>query len=320
MRLFRDLQHDSLSAGSVVTIGNFDGLHRGHQALVERCHAWDGEGLERAVITFEPLPQAWFNPAAAPGRVTSPRQKLELLQQMGIDLVWMMRFNRALADVPAREFVERVLRDAMRARHVVVGDDFRFGRKREGDLELLESLGREFGFSVEVVAEVVDAQGRISSSAVRQALQQGQFDRAADLLGRPWTLQGHVFRGSQLGRQLGYPTANMKLAARPCPIAGIFAVRARLDDEVSGEWLDGVANLGRRPAVGGGEFLVEVHLFDFNQDLYGRRLEVQFVEKIRNEANFSSLEALTAQMNIDAAQARAIFSARAAEAASPTTD
>jgi riboflavin kinase/FMN adenylyltransferase len=314
MRLFRDLNHSSLSAGSVVTIGNFDGLHRGHQALVERCHAWDGEGLERAVITFEPLPQAWFSPASAPGRLTSPRQKLELLAGMGIDLVWMMRFNQELADIPARRFVERVLRDAMRARHVVVGDDFRFGRKREGDLDLLESLGREFGFSVEIVAEVVDEQGRISSSAVRHALQAGDFDRAARLLGRPWTMQGHVFKGAQLGRRLGYPTANMKLAAKPCPIAGIFAVQARVKDDSTGQWLDGVANLGRRPAVGGGEFLMEVHLFDLDLDLYGRRMQVRFIEKIRDEANFSTLEALTAQMNIDAAQARAILGNRVEQA------
>ena len=202
----------------------------------------------------------------------------------------------------------------MRARHVVVGDDFRFGRKREGDLDMLESLGREFGFSVEIVAEVVDDHGRISSSAVRHALQRGDFDRAAELLGRPWTLGGHIFRGSQLGRRLGYPTANMKLAARPCPIAGIFAVRARIEGDPAGHWLDGVANLGRRPAVGGGEFLVEVHLFDFDRNLYGRRMQVQFVEKIRDEANFSSLDALTAQMNIDAAQARTILGGRVEQA------
>lgn len=307
MRLFRDLNHSALSAGSVVTIGNFDGLHRGHQALIERCHAWDAEGLDRAVITFEPLPHAWFNPATAPGRLTSPRQKIALLRDMGIDLVWMMRFNQALADIPARDFVERVLRDAMRARHVVVGDDFRFGRRREGDLDMLHSLGQASGFSVEVVSEVVDAQGRISSSAVRKALQEGDFARAEILLGRPWTMEGHVFRGAQLGRRLGYPTANMKLAARPCPIGGIFAVRARLAGAGNAGWMDGVANLGRRPAVGGGDFLVEVHLFDVELDLYGRRMQVQFVEKIRDEANFSNLDALKAQMNIDEKQARALL-------------
>ena len=307
MRLFRDLNHSALSRGSVVTIGNFDGVHRGHQALVERCHAWDEEGLDRAVVTFEPLPQAWFNAAEAPARLTSPRQKTALFARMGMDLIWMIRFNQTLADWPARAFADHVLGSALNARHVVVGDDFRFGRRREGDLALLEDLGRERGFSVEIVREVVDDQGRISSSAVRKALREGRFERAADLLGRPWSLEGRVFRGSQLGRRLGYPTANMKLAVGPCPVAGIFAVQARLVGEADSGWMDGVANLGTRPAVGGGDFLVEVHLFDLEMDLYARRLEVRFIEKIRDEANFNNLDALKLQMSRDAKEARTIL-------------
>jgi len=314
MRLFRDLSHTRLSAGSIVTIGNFDGMHRGHRALIERCQARAGSGLDLAVITFEPLPQAWFRPETAPGRLTSPRQKLELFAAAGMDLAWMMRFNRNLAELSARDFVDHVLVRGVSARCVVVGDDFRFGRAREGDLEMLQAWGRQLGFDVEVVPEVVDAQGRISSSAVRQALARGDFDRAARLLGRPYTMQGRVFRGSQLGRQLGYPTANMKLAAAPSPIAGIFAVRCRIMGAAHSPWMDGVANLGRRPAVGGGDFLVEVHLFGVDLDLYGRRLQVQFVEKIRDEANFSNLEALKAQMGRDEAQARMILGMTAGHA------
>jgi riboflavin kinase/FMN adenylyltransferase len=309
MRLFRDISHRRLSKGSVVTIGNFDGLHLGHQALIERCRVRAGQDLERAVITFEPLPLAWFNPASAPARVTSPRQKLEQFAAAGMDLVWMMRFNQALAELSAREFVQRMLVSALQARSVVVGDDFRFGRKREGDIEALRGMGAEFGFAVDVVGEVVDAEGRVSSSVVRAALRAGDFARAEALLGRPWCMQGRVFRGSQLGRKLGYPTANMKLAASPSPVGGIFAVRARVAGSEVG-WLDGVANLGRRPAVGGGDFLVEVHLFDVHMDLYGRRLEVQFVEKIRDEADFSHLDALKAQMHKDEAAARTILGNR----------
>lgn len=314
MRLFRDLSHTRLSMGSIVTIGNFDGVHRGHQALIHRCQVRAGQGLDLAVVTFEPLPQAWFRPEIAPGRLTSPRQKLELFAAAGMDLAWMMRFNQELAELPARDFVERVLVNALSARHVVVGDDFRFGRAREGNLDMLSALGAEFGFEVEVVPEVVDAQGRISSSAVRNALARGDFGRVSQLLGRPYTMQGRVFRGSQLGRKLGYPTANMRLAAAPSPIAGIFAVRSRVMGAADSHWMDGVANLGRRPAVGGGDFLVEVHLFGLDLDLYGRRLEVQFVEKIREEANFSNLEALRAQMGRDEAQARRILGVMAGQA------
>ncbi len=307
MRIVRDLSQTRLSQASVVTIGNFDGVHVGHQALIERCRLAGSEGIERVVITFEPLPQSWFSPATAPGRLTSPRQKLALFEAGGMDLAWMMRFNQALADLPARDFVGRCLVNALRARHVVVGDDFRFGRKREGDLALLTDLGREFGYTVDIVTEVVDEGDRISSSAVRQALQDGDFSRAAKLLGRPWCMEGRVFRGSQLGRTLGYPTANLKLAASPSPIAGIFAVQARLCGPGRETWMDGVANLGRRPAVGGGDFLVEVHLFDFHGDLYGRRMEVRFIEKIRDEANFSTLDALKKQMQKDEVRARDIL-------------
>lgn len=305
MRLYRDLNNAPLSPASVVTIGNFDGVHRGHQALLRRCVELAEDSLECAVVTFEPLPLAWFRPGQAPARLSSPRQKIDRFRNEGMDLVWMLRFNRALAALSAREFAQTVLADALCARHVVIGDDFRFGRNREGDLGQLQEFGQQIGFEVQVVPEVLAASGRISSSAVRRALGEGDFQNARELLGRPWCLSGKVFHGAKMGRQLGYPTANIKPAARPCPVAGVFAVQARIG--TSGEWRDGVASLGVRPAVGGGEFLVEVHLFDFELDLYGKRLKVRMIEKLRDEADFDSMDALVAQMRQDELKARQIL-------------
>lgn len=305
MRLYRDLNNAPLSSASVVTIGNFDGVHRGHQALLRRCVELAEDSLECAVVTFEPLPLAWFRPEQAPARLSSPRQKIAHFRNEGMDLAWMLRFNQALASLSAREFAQTVLADALCARHVVIGDDFRFGRNREGDLGQLQDFGQQMGFEVQVLPEVLAASGRISSSAVRRALGEGDFQNAKDLLGRPWCLSGTVLHGAKMGRQLGYPTANMKPAGRPCPVAGVFAVQARIGR--SEVWRDGVASLGVRPAMGGGEFLVEVHLFDCELDLYGKRLEVMMIEKLRDEADFDSMDALVSQMRQDELQARQIL-------------
>ncbi|NIP18057.1 MAG: bifunctional riboflavin kinase/FAD synthetase [Xanthomonadales bacterium] len=303
MRLFRDNHRSDLSDGCIVTIGNFDSMHLGHQVLIDRCRELAGTGLDSAVVTFEPLPAALFAPNNAPPRVVSVRQKLELLAKSGMDLVWMMRFNRALAGMSARSFVERVIVTGLRARQVVVGEDFQFGRSRSGNLELLADLGREFGFEVQAIPAVMDAGERVSSTRIRGLLAGGKFGEVEKLLGRPFTMQGRVLRGTQLGRKLGYPTANMRPAAFPSPLAGVFAVRAR-NLTGKGPWRDGVSSLGRRPVVGGKEFLVEVHLFDFDGDLYGRRLEVRFVKKLRNEQKFENLDALVAQMRRDEQEAR----------------
>lgn len=307
MRIIRDNPGDAISASSVVTIGNFDGVHLGHRALIERCIEVAGKGSESAVVTFEPLPQAYFAPDRAPARLSSTAQKLELLEQTGIDLVWLMRFNRELAQMEAADFARRVLADTLSASLVVVGEDFRFGRGREGDLGLLTELGAELGYRVETVGDVELDGMKVSSTAIRDALERGDFSRAERLLGRRFTVQGVVIRGSRLGHELGYPTANMRPEAEPCPLAGVFAVRARQLPE--GHWRNGVASLGVRPAVGGREFLVEVHLFDFDGDLYGKRLEVDFLEKIRDEQNFPSLDELATQMRRDEARAREILAA-----------
>jgi riboflavin kinase/FMN adenylyltransferase len=308
MRLVRDNSTTRLAVDPIVTIGNFDGIHRGHRVLIERCRELAGNDREVALVTFEPLPQAFFSPVRAPARLTSVRQKLQQFRESGIDLVWMMRFNQHLASMSVRDFVRQVLVRGLSAGHVVVGDDFRFGKDRSGDHVLLGELGREFGFAVEAIRAVTEDGQKISSSVVREALAGGDLVRTGRLLGRPFSMQGRVFRGSQLGRKLGYPTANMKLAVEPSPLAGVFAVQARvLSGPARTAWLNGVASLGTRPVVGGGDFLVEVHFFDFEADLYGRRLEVRFIRKLRDEANFESLDALVAQMRKDEAQARDVL-------------
>ena len=293
---------------SVVTIGNFDGVHRGHQALIARCKACVQPGDQLAVVTFEPLPQTFFRPGQAPARLSTVRQKLARLEANGTDLCWMMRFDQSVAQLEPTEFVQRVLVNELAARHVVVGEGFRFGHKRAGDLDLLESLGQQSGFSVEALAPVLYEGLRISSTAIRQALSAGDFDRARLMLGQPYRMEGIVVRGQQLGRTLGYPTANLRVRAQPSPIHGIFAVYTCIDDgSGKSEWREGVASLGRRPTVGGEELLLEVHLFDFAADLYGRRLQVEFVAKLRDETHFADLETLLVHMQRDEQQARQLL-------------
>lgn len=283
-------------AGSAVSVGNFDGLHLGHRALVDRCRQLGGGALATAVMTFEPLPAAFFRPEQAPARLSTVYRKLKLLKSWRVDVIWLARFDRAFADLSPSEFVEQALVSTLRAKHVVVGEDFRFGHRREGDVGMLRALGEEFGFGVDIVPAVLHGGERISSSRVRQRLADGDFDGAAELLGRPFRMEGHVVRGAGLGRKLGYPTANLRIRAQPSPLGGVLAAFARVGQ---GAWRPAVANLGRRPAVGGGEPLLEVHFFDLDEDLYGQRLEVQFVAKLRDEANFEQLEALVEQMRRD---------------------
>ena len=296
-----------MSGRSVVTIGNFDGVHRGHQALIKRCQELAPPGDQVAVVTFEPLPQALFRPELAPARLSTIRQKLECLAALGVDLTWLLKFDRQLSQLSAHEFVQRVLVSRLAARHVVVGPDFRFGHRREGDQALLSSLGAESGFDVHMVAPLCDEEQRISSTAIRQALAAGDFPLADRLLGRPFRMEGHVVKGQQLGRTLGYPTANLRIRARPSPLQGIFAVFCRVCNDGDGTWLPAVASLGCRPTVGGQEPLLDVHFFDFNQDLYGRRLEVEFVAKLRDETHFDTVDELMVQMRRDETAAREIL-------------
>ncbi len=322
MSVFRDAVGPSLApGGSVLAVGAFDGLHRGHAALLARVRERAQVlGLSPLVVSFEPLPRAFFAREPLP-RLSSVRDKLEGLCEAGMERALLLRFNAALAAMSAEDFVRDVLVQRARAREVWVGADFRFGHARRGDVALLERLGGESGFVTRVFDTQHDAGERVSSSAIRAALAAGAFADAARLLGRPFTIDGRVVRGRQLGRTLGYPTANIRLGRRISPVAGIFAVRVQglgrqpLPGGRSGAscardtWasLPGVASLGLRPTVGGREPLLEAHLFDFEGDLYGRRLAVEFVAKLRDEEKFASLDALTAQMHRDAAAARTIL-------------
>ena len=339
MSVFRDAVGPCLApGGSVLAVGAFDGLHRGHAALLARVRERaQALGLLPLVVSFEPLPRAFFAREPLP-RLGSVRDKLEGLCEAGMERALLLRFNAALATMSAEDFVRDVLVQRARAREIWVGADFRFGHARRGDVALLERLGGESGFVTRVFDTQHDAGERVSSSAIRAALAAGAFADAARLLGRPFTIDGRVVRGRQLGRALGYPTANIRLGRRISPVQGIFAVRvqglgrqplpggrsgaffardteASLPGSRSGAscardtWasLPGVASLGLRPTVGGREPLLEAHLFDFEGDLYGRRLAVEFVAKLRDEEKFASLDALTAQMHRDAAAARTIL-------------
>lgn len=293
--------------GGVVTIGTFDGLHIGHGALIRATlRQARRESRPAAMVTFEPMPREVLFPDAPPERLTSFRERWRLLERTGLDLLVVLRFTPELRSMGGDEFL-RMLRDALHFTGVVVGHDFRYGRHGESDVASLQSAGRSQGFSVEVVPPVLIDGQRASSTAVRRALGDSQFDEARRLLGRAYGIRGRVARGEQLGRTLGFPTANLRLRRRRTPLAGIFAVRVH---GVGAQPWPGVASLGTRPTVGGVEPWLETHLFDFDGDLYGREIEVEFVARLRGEAKFDSLEALTAQMHRDAAAARAVLAGR----------
>lgn len=304
MRVFRGYSRP-VPAPVVLAIGNFDGVHLGHAALVKRlAYAAEQRELAPTVLTFEPHPREFFAPDSAPARLTTLREKLELLGECGARQVVICPFNAAFAALSADEFVEQVLVRGCQVQHLIIGDDFRFGRGRTGDFALLQNAGRAFGFAVEAMGSVLADGERVSSSAVRRALLAGDMEHASRLLGRPYIIDGQVSHGQKLGRQIGFATANLRIKHNPLPMTGVFAV------EVSGlgdEPLPGVANLGVRPTVGGTRPLLEVHLFDFDRDIYGAHISVRFVHKLRDEQRFPNIDALKAQIAADAAAARAFF-------------
>jgi riboflavin kinase/FMN adenylyltransferase len=289
----------------VLAIGNFDGVHLGHAALLRRlAKVAESSRLAPTVLTFEPHPREFFAPESAPARLTTLREKLELLAECGATQAMICPFNAAFAALSADEFIEQVLVSGCQVRHLIIGDDFRFGRGRTGDFALLQAAGQRFGFAVEAMGSVTVDGERVSSSAVRQALATGNMARAALLLGRPYIIDGQVSHGDKVGRQLGFATANIRIRHNPLPMTGVFAV------EVGGlgeRPLPGVANLGIRPTVGGTRPLLEVHLFDFDRDIYGAHISVRFVHKLRDEQRFPNFDALKAQIAADAAAARAFF-------------
>lgn len=307
MRLSRDIAGPYLApGGSVVAVGAFDGLHRGHQALLaevrERAQSL---GCTPVVVSFEPLPRAFFSKEPVP-RLSSVREKLRGFDAAGMEQALLLRFNAALTAMPAEDFVRRVLVERLAAREVWVGSDFRFGHKRGGDVALLEAMGASHSFTARTMPSVLLDGTRVSASRVRMLLAAGEFAGATPLLGRPFVIEGKVEYGNQLGRTLGFPTANIHLRERVSPVHGIFAVRVGLGESEC-SW-PGVASLGIRPTVNEvAEPLLEVHLFDFEGDLYGQRMAVEFVAKLRDEMKFDGLDALTEQMHHDARMAREVL-------------
>ena len=304
MRVLRGFS-SPVPASTAVTIGNFDGVHCGHLVLLERLVSAARErGLSPAVLTFEPHPREFFAPAAAPARLTILREKLELLAANGVETTMICRFDAAFAALSAEDFITRILISGLRMCHLIVGDDFRFGRGRAGDFSALAASGERLGFSVETMGEVLVDGERASSSAVRDALASGDMERAARLLGRPYIIDGRVVHGDKLGRTLGFNTANIHIRHYPVPMTGVFAVE--VDGLGERPW-PGVANLGIRPTVGGSRPLLEVHLFDFDRVIYGAHLSVRFVHKLREEQKFPDFDTLKAQIARDAMAARQFF-------------
>jgi riboflavin kinase/FMN adenylyltransferase len=293
---------------TAIAVGSFDGVHLGHQAILERVVAEArARGVAPAVLTFEPLPREFFAPAQAPARLTSLAERLALLARSGIDIAFVERFDAKFAALPAQDF-ERRLRERYGARWVMVGHDFRYGSRRAGDVDELREAGSRLGFEVEVLEPVMLGPDRISSTRVREDLWRGDFEGAARLLGRPYAICGRVIHGEKRGRLLGFPTANLRLARPKPPVQGIFAVKCF---GAATRGLEGVASLGINPAVRqGGPATLEAFLFDFSGDLYGRRLSIEFLKKLRDEAHFASLDELAAQIARDCDQARDFFAGR----------
>jgi riboflavin kinase / FMN adenylyltransferase len=307
MHLIRGLPAEgSLKGGQALTVGAYDGLHLGHQALLARLRAHAKRlGVPTLMVTFEPMPREFLSPANPPVRLTSLRERWRILGRMQLDGLCVLRFGPAIRSLSADQFAS-LLAERLQPAVVVVGHDFRFGRDGQGTAEKLYAAGQRLGFAVDI-AEPVTLEGeRVSSSAIREALAAADLQHAARLLGRPYTMIGRVVRGEQLGRKLGFPTANVRFPHRRLPVAGIFAVRVRIRGAADVP-LAAVASIGTRPTVGGTEPLLEVYVFDFNGDLYGREIGVECVQFLRPEMKFGSLDAMVAQIQQDAAQARQLL-------------
>ena len=306
MRLIRDIsQLEQLQQGSVATIGNFDGLHLGHQLIFDQLarHA-ETLALPKVVISFEPLPIEFFSAHQAQ-RVYPFRDKVRYLSQLGIDYFLCLRFDDKLANMPPDQFIHELLLRMANVRHLVVGDDFCFGKKRQGNYQLLKETGKQHNMQVSNSITHSDETGRISSTRIRQHLNAGELEAANALLGRKYSLSGRVRHGDKMGRTIGFPTMNLRIQDNIAAANGVYAVRV---NGLKGETLQGVANLGNRPTVDGVETRLEVHLFDFNEFVYGEHIEVELVSFIRPEVRFDNFEALTTQIGKDVIKAKDQFS------------
>ena len=301
----RIVRHAAMPEGAALAIGSFDGVHLGHQAMLAKVVAEArARGLTSAALTFEPLPREFFTPDQAPARISSLQEKLELLARTGLHAAIVERFDREFAAITAAQFEQRIARHYS-ARWVMVGQDFRYGAKRQGDVASLAAAGGRLGFEIAVLPAVSLDGARVSSTRVRDALAAADFPAAARLLGRPYAMCGRVVHGAKRGRDMGFPTANVRLARPKAALAGIFAVKCF---GVASRGLEGVASLGLNPAVQSqGWATLEAFLFDFSGDLYGRRLRIEFLKKLRDEAHFASLDELAAQIRRDCDRAREFF-------------
>lgn len=316
MKVFRGLSHALPTSPCALTIGNFDGVHLGHQALLSKLrHAADRRGLQATVMTFEPHPREFFalragEPHQAPTRIANLRDNMNAMAQAGMDSVIVEHFNASFAAQSPEDFIEQVLVKGLKVKWLMVGEDFCFGARRAGNVSLLKQAGLRFGFEVVTLPAVTNAGARISSSVVRHALAAGDFAQTRELIGHAYTISGRVIHGQQLGRTLGYPTLNLRIAHQRPAVHGIFVVQVH---GLRKQALPAVASIGVRPTVeDAGRVLLETHIFDFNQSCYGRLVQIEFLQKIRNEQKFTGLDSMTAAIDADAAQARAYFSDREA--------
>lgn len=304
MKLLHGFQQIAeLGAGTVATIGNFDGVHRGHQALLATLRSQASRmQLPMLVMLFEPQPSEYFHGQEAPARLSSLREKVDMLRQCGADYVWCLKFDEYLASMSAGEFAEHFIFSLLQAKYLLIGEDFRFGHDRIGDVALLNDLGSKRGCVVQKFSDFFIDTQRVSSTKIRHALKEGMLDYAAKLLGRPYAMCGRVVHGTGRGRQWGIPTANVNMHHNVLPLKGVFCVRVKRQGK---PLLTGVANIGCRPTLDGTENNLEIHLFDTDESLYGEILQVYFLHKLRDEIKFSSVDDLIVQIRKDIAEAKA---------------
>ena len=309
MQLVRGLTNlPEVADPCALTIGNFDGVHRGHLEILRLLADAAGQrGLSTSLMIFEPQPMEFFLQDKAPSRLYRFSEKLRVLETLVLDRVIALEFGQHLAQMKAEDFISHILVERMNVKYLLIGDDFRFGHERAGDFEMLKSASRQYGFELHSIDSVLESERRISSTAVRELLHQGEIEAASALLGRPYVMCGRVIHGKKLGRHIGWPTINIPVRRHNSPVAGIYAVRvAGVQDS---KVLDGVASIGTRPTVNGEGWLLEVHLFDWSGDCYGCRVDVEFIKHLRNEEKFENIDVMTLQIERDAAQAKKVLRA-----------
>ncbi len=307
VRHIKDLPHEDLKEGSVVTIGSFDGFHCGHRKLLDRVISQSqSTSMPSIVMSFEPSPKEFFSTTNPPARLMRFREKFDFLDSLGIDIFYCPRFSTVMQNIRSVDFIRQLLVQGMNARHIIVGDDFRFARKREGSIQDLIKTQKSLDFNIEKIDSIYKKGVRVSSTAIRSALIRGDLKLATSLLGRLYRISGRIIKGRQVGRKLGYPTANVDLRRRQSAVQGIYAVKVSgLREGV----ISGIASVGTRPTFGLTKPILEIYLLDFNRDIYGEYIHVDFITRIRDEINFDTEKDLVNAMNEDMKNARSIFSA-----------